>query len=284
MSTVSNTNIVGTKTGPELVAEIATQIGNADTELDARAKDSDNATISGNWSFTGIPITNLPTGGGLGWRFLMGDIEGGHTTAHEIEVRGSAAGDALALTPKIDGTSTQTKEWGFDFANEVWFCETDLYLSADIYGGGGFLDLTNFEWDGDAIWTAGNLNPSAMAIGTTKQRKKVTVLTSSTGIAVNPAGDGEHYVVQLAHTTTITFTLPTGADSDLGEHYKISGTITIENVTGAGAVTLAATGADKVEENGTQDNTVGNVMTLAYEIIRFNPGSERRLVVFAWNS
>ena len=72
MSTVDNTNIVGTKTGPQLVTEIQTQVGNADTELDLRPEAAQTETIAGLWDFTlevtfdaGIDVTasiNLTTG------------------------------------------------------------------------------------------------------------------------------------------------------------------------------------------------------------------------------
>jgi len=52
MSTVDNTNIVGTKTGPQLVTEIQTQIGNANTELDLRPESAQNESITGSWTFS----------------------------------------------------------------------------------------------------------------------------------------------------------------------------------------------------------------------------------------
>ena len=59
MSTVDNTNIVGTKTGPQLVTEIQTQIGNADTELDLRPKKAVSETITGNWTLMGSFIASI---------------------------------------------------------------------------------------------------------------------------------------------------------------------------------------------------------------------------------
>ena len=140
---------------------------------------------------------------------------------------------------------------------------------------------------GQEIWTAGNFDPDALnpaQLKSEKVKRKVTLVTSGTSIGLTPHSTGEHYFMVLQHTATITFTLPTGADADLGENYSVSGLLVIENASGAGTVTLVATGADKTEINGVQDSTVGNVQTLAYTIMRVNVSGEKHYVNFSWIS
>jgi len=59
MSTVDNTNIVGTKTGPQLVTELNTQIGACDTELDLRPEAANNETVTGDWTFADITTERI---------------------------------------------------------------------------------------------------------------------------------------------------------------------------------------------------------------------------------
>lgn len=262
----------GGDSGPTVVTDTRTNLVELKALIDAKIPQSGLGTygLTPTWSAThtwdsaGIVVKRAHGGDFI--IYEQKTIEAGHTSAHKMRVLATDNGASLVYRPVIDGVDTPTKQLKFDYAAEAW-------------------QIGN---TGQGIWYAGNFDPTTLypsaQLKTTKTRQKVNVLTSSAAIAVNPATSGEQFVLQLAHTATMTFTLPTGADSDLGEAYILRGLITIENITGAGAITLAATGADKIETNGSQDTTVGNVCTLAYTIVRFNPSSERRLVTFAWNS
>lgn len=261
----------GTDSGPDVVTDTRNNLIELKTLIDARIPFTGSGSYGLTPTWTGLHVWD---GAGLDIRRANGGdfeiytqktIEGGHTNAHRMRVLATDAGASIVWRPEIDGVDTPTKQIRFNYASEQW-------------------EIGN---TGQAIWYQGNFDPAAIAPTTAKLgriRKKVTKLTSSAAVAIAPDTDGEHYVIQLAHTSTWTFALPTGSDADLGDHYSVSGFITVENVSGAGAVTLVATGADKLDTNGTQDATVGNVQTLAYTIIRADFSGERHLVNFSWIS
>ena len=169
MSTVDNSGIVGTKTGPELVTEIATQFGNTDTELDARPEAAQAETISGAWTFTAAPIMVSSDGvAEAAVRWAQGTLESGHTTEHELRVFMNSDGTDIALRPYIDGVATAGKEFRFEFDNERWVFAADLRVEGDLHvggqditGGAQTLDLLNFKWGTNDIYHAGNFDPSS---------------------------------------------------------------------------------------------------------------------------
>jgi len=265
------TKPVGTDTGPTVVTDTRNNLNELKALIDVRIPFTGSGTyaLTPTWSGThtwdaaGIVVKRAH--GGDFSIYTQKTIEAGHTNAHRLRILATDNGATIAWRPEIDGVDAPTKQLRFDYAGEKWVIGTG---SDELWHGGNFDPL--------------NIKPTTAKFG--RVRKKVTKLTSSTAVGLSPDTDGEHYVIQLAHTSTFTFTLPTGADSDLGSHYSISGIVTIENVSGAGTITLAATGADKTETNGTQDSTVGNVQTLAYTITRFDASGERRIVNFSWVS
>ena len=252
-----------------MVTDTRNNLNELKTLIDGKVPQAGTGTFAVTPTWSGAHVwqaAGLTVKRGEGGDFLVLEhtvVEAGHTNAHKLAFRATNSGTRIIMRPIIDGVEVSAKQLMFDFTAEEW-----------QHGAAG-----------DRVLHEGILDPANLAPTTFKSgrvRKKVTLLTSATSISVTPDTQGEHYVLQLAHTATITFNLPTGADADLGEHYSITGIITIENVSGAGSVTLAATGADKVETNGTQDNNVGAVQTLAYTITRFNPGTERHIVNFSW--
>jgi hypothetical protein len=262
---------VSTDTGPDVITDTRNNLNELKTLIDANVPQSGSGTyaLTPTWSgqhiWDGAGIVVKRATGGDFIIYEQKTIEAAHTTAHKLRWLANASGVNFDLRPEIDGVDTPALQLRLNCAAEQW-----------EHGN-----------TGDVLWHGGNFDPLALAPTTMKtgrQRKKVTKLTSSASVALAPDTDGQMYVIQLAHTSTFTFTLPTGSDTDLGDHYSLSGTIVIENITGAGAVTLVATGADKEDTNGTQDNTVGNVMVLAYQIIRADFSGERHIVNFSWVS
>lgn len=264
-STVSTTNIVGTKTGPELVSELNTQLGNAKTDLEARPTEAGNDTVSGNWTFTGIPISQLPAGGGLGWRYILGDLEAAHTTKHEIEVRGDAAGTLISWAPKIDGTVVSAKRFGFKFDTEQWSFGENILIA------------------GSLAWHAGNFNPLTLSPTTLNINgavaQKVTVLTAGAGVAIN-TNNGNAWWLANDQAMTLTFTWPSGAHATLGANYKVKGEIQIRNESGHGALSLAHnTAVTDSQIVGTRPTGATELYTLQYQCTVIGAS---RYVQFTW--
>jgi hypothetical protein len=236
-STVDNTNIVGTKTGPELVTELNTQIGNAKTDLEARPTEAGNETISGNWNITGIPIDAMPVGGGLSWRHKLGDIEAAHTSEHEIEYTSNAAGTLFSMVPKIDGTSTPGKEFHFNFALERWKFVADLEIGGDIINGSNTLDLGAFTWAGNTIWHAGNFTPANKS--DTSHSHDVDELND-----VNIAGRSSGDIMEWNGSQYIHVVKPTGSGSTNISISRTATTVTVNSDTGLDGIINEADGAN----------------------------------------
>ena len=261
---------VGTDNGPKVVDDTRDNLNELKTLVDAKVPQSGSGTwaVTPTWSGQHIwdgagPLIKRSAGGDFAI-FEQKTIEAAHTNAHKMRVLATDAGATITWRPEIDGVDAPTKQLMFNYTAEQW-------------------EIGN---SGDQVWHAGNLDPNDLAPASLKPdviRTKCNVLTSSTSVAIDPAVANNHFI-KWAHTGTFAFTLPSGADADLGTDYAINGTVVIENIAGSGTITLTATGADIIETNGTQDTTDGTVMVLAYEIIRVDIGGQRRIVNFSWIS
>jgi hypothetical protein len=80
---------------------------------------------------------------------------------------------------------------------------------------------------------------------------------------------GNRYLLLVGSSQNLDFTLPTGADADLGEHYVVEGNVVIRN-TGIATITLQEDGAPVDLDNikGTQPTASGEKYTLTYVIHR----------------
>ncbi len=264
MSTVTNVNIVGTKTGPELVTEIALQIGNTDTELDLRPEAAQPEAISGDWTFSGIPIfSGLPSFEGVSGtdevaRFIQGNLEAGHSTKHEIRVRMSGTGIVIGFTPWVDGVDFNTHRLAFDFGNEHWLVASDLRIDGDILGGAQTLQIQgSLKWGTDDIWHAGNFTPSSKS-----DTSHTHDLNDSDD--VNTAGLGSGDIMEWSGSEWIMVIKPTGSGSTNLSKTLTATTVKINSDTGLDTIISEADGVNagifSVAQHDSLDTVIADML------------------------
>jgi hypothetical protein len=186
-------------------------------------------------------------------------INKGQLDAVETQVNDNTAGlaDAVEEAP-IDGIAYNRRDAGWQ----------------EAAGGASVNDLiTDQNWDGQIFTSTranGNFTTNMELLVPDDFRSNGSIrhkgLVAATLIV--PATGGR-YLLTASTSQNLDFTLPTGVDAYLGEHYVVEGNILVTN-TGISTITLQEDGVDVLAQDirGTQPTASGERYTLTYIIHR----------------
>jgi hypothetical protein len=102
--------------------------------------------------------------------------------------------------------------------------------------------------------------------------------------SINPA-NGNRYTLTASTSQNLDFTLPSGIDADLGEHYVVEGNVAITN-SGIATITLQEGGSPVPAENikGTQPTDSGAKYTLTYIIHHLSSSPDTYETRYIWSA
>jgi hypothetical protein len=102
--------------------------------------------------------------------------------------------------------------------------------------------------------------------------------------SINPA-NGNRYILTASTSQNLDFTLPSGIDADLGEHYVVEGNVAITN-SGIATITLQEGGSPVPAENikGIQPTDSGAKYTLTYIIHHLSSSPDTYETRYIWSA
>ena len=195
-----------------------------------------------------------------------GDQDAGSSYHITNLAAGSASGDSV----RWDDAAKKTG--GLTLSGTTLSLEYNDGTSSDLdiasVGSAGEVTLTGAQTiTGKKTFSANTILSGARFSGA--HYSKLTVLTAAASVAVDITASNK-YFLSNTRSMTLTWTVPTGSDTDLGANYSVDGRIKMRNGTGHGAITLTApVGITDYEEIGSRPTAAGAVYELvwSYDVI-----------------
>lgn len=215
------------------------------------AKNGENA-LTGNLSVGGFRLTGLGTPSASTDAALHGDV---------IASGAYSAGDSEIQLTQNDGT------------------RIDIDVSSLEAGTGGVDTTTAQSIGGVKTFTANTSLAYAKLNGATVS--KLAVPTPGSSVTIDATAANDHYVT-VGTNTNVTFTWPTGSDTQIGANWSVKGEITFRHTSAGHTITLNSTmlaALDYYEEEGSHADGSGDLSTLTYNYKYVNG---TKICQFAW--